>query len=364
MRFQEPTPALFFVSFDIKQVVRLLNHGRVSGHQMYLAERPLGDEFSIDKTDLTNARLFQVDNEGVRQLVSNRDLSNVLSTIKIAGTNWHVLDQVQPQLYRSEMTSLALKGVTITLLFLGFGAGMMSLFRREIDTTGRTRKTLFGIEADRRRIAMDMHDQVLSDLTHLARQCSSMRESLGEPAKIRAHLDRSEGTLDEIATAIRAIIDDLHPAALDILGLEVSLRDYLENKLVNVDQPGFSLSTNGFDENRLSDVQRLNLYRITLEIVHNIVRHTKALNCEIELLMDANRLKLLIEDDGSGFNPRQRNRILSRGLANISTRAQLIGAHLRWGRPRNFRAGTRFELEMPLQVIELTTKQVEEVNNE
>ncbi len=346
-------PALFFVSFDIKHVVRLMNHGRVSGHQMYLSEKSKSDGFNALKTDMKNTRLFQVDEEGMRHFTEKLDISNVLSTMKIAGTNWHVLDQVQPKLYRSEITSLALKGATITLLFLGFGAGLMSLFRREVDTTGRTRKTLFGIEADRRRIAMDMHDQVLSDLTHLARQCSSMRESLEEPEKIRAHLDRSQGSLDDIAAAIRAIIDDLHPAALDILGLEMSLRDYLDNKLVNVEQPRFSLRAERFDESRLSDVQRLNLYRIILEIVHNIVRHTKAMRCEIVLSMDANRLHIIVEDDGGGFNPRQRNRILSRGLANISTRARLIGAHIRWGRPKNFRAGTRFELETPLQVIEL-----------
>ena len=120
-------PALFFVSFDIKQVVRLLNHGRVSGHQMYLAERSLGDEFKAEKSDFRNARLFQVDREGVRQSDDKFNIRDVLSHTKISGTNWHVLDQVQPQLYHSEMTSLAVKGVTITLLFLGFGAGLMSL---------------------------------------------------------------------------------------------------------------------------------------------------------------------------------------------------------------------------------------------
>ena len=74
---------------------------------------------------------------------------------------------------------------------------------------------------------MDMHDQVLSDLTHLARQCSFMRKNIEEPEKIKSHLDRSEVALEEVSMAIRTIIDDLHPAALDLLGLEVSVRDYL-----------------------------------------------------------------------------------------------------------------------------------------
>ena len=163
-----------------------------------------------------------------------------------------------------------------------------------------------------------------------------------------AHLDNSELTLEEITQTIRAIIDDLHPTALDMLGLEDSLRDYLENKLTGADRSKFDLETRNFQDGRMTDAQKLNLYRIILEIVHNIVRHARAGHCRITLVMNKAQLLLSIEDDGAGFDLHNDNRIDSRGLANVSTRSQLIGARIKWRKPERFDHGTRFELELPL----------------
>ena len=171
---------------------------------------------------------------------------------------------------------------------------------------------------------------------------------MDDSAAMRSHLEASEGALENVSNSIRAIIDDIHPQSLEILGLRNSLSAYIKNNFVDTPDPVIKFNVNHYDEKRLSDDQRLNLYRIILEIVHNIVRHAKATKCNISMHMKNKLLILQIEDNGESFRPKKHSSVEIRGLANINTRSRMLGASVRWGSPDGFRSGTRFELEMPL----------------
>jgi signal transduction histidine kinase len=102
-------------------------------------------------------------------------------------------------------------------------------------------------------------------------------------------------------------------------------------------------------DNHLSKGQRLNLYRILLEASNNVLKHANADHFFVEIgLVSSNHLRAIIEDDGSGFNPRRHHRANSLGLANIQTRARLIHADVEWLTPTSGK-GTRFELNMGIQ---------------
>ena len=186
---------------------------------------------------------------------------------------------------------------------------------------------LHGVENERRRIAMDMHDGVLADLTAINRQLDS-NPSL-----------RTD--IDSIITDLRRTIDDLHPQVLEILGLKAALQSWLDRQQL----PTYHFDFSDELEKSLNLQQKINLFRIITEAVTNIIKHAHADRFELILRDRDNTLILCIEDNGVGM-PTKINPD-SHGYANINERAQLLGATAEW-RTSRFATGTCFELTLAL----------------
>ncbi len=223
---------------------------------------------------------------------------------------------------------------------------MRSMTQRLVDVVG-AEKLLEGAEEERRRIAMDMHDQTLADITGLARELRALESADLPPEALRARLGSLERDLQELATGIRRVIDDLHPQTLEMLGLEPALRSYLEKRLSGPERPAFFLNIDPAVNPRLSEFERLNLYRIVLEAAHNVVRHAQASRYEIDCRQVDDTLVLTVEDNGVSMDYQQSLAKGGRGLSNIEQRARAIGASVTWGRSR-FSSGTRLELRLAL----------------
>lgn len=209
-------------------------------------------------------------------------------------------------------------------------------------------KVLQGVEDERRRIAMDMHDGVLADLTALSRSFDHASPG-GTILPRSADLGRN---IAEIAESIRRIIDDLHPQALDILGLEAALRSYLDRHGSGPSGPAHHLAFDPAVENALTPSQKINLFRIATEAIHNVIRHAQCSRYEVALRVVTQRLVLTIEDNGIGMPsvlPVQAAQG-RHGCLNITERARAIGAQTEWVASR-FSSGTRFELKLPLALV-------------
>ena len=212
-------------------------------------------------------------------------------------------------------------------------------------------RLLTGAEDERRRIAMDLHDQVLSDLsanlraldTALARADGALRTELTAVKKnLQASID-----------GIRAIMDDLHPQTLDLLGLEAALRSHMQRHLAQAGMPALALAVAPAVESALAASERLALYRIVLEAIYNVVRHAHATRCEIDARVEDDAIVLTVEDNGCGFVPAKVVR--GRGLDNIERRARSIGATVVWTRAR-FSTGARMELRLPRALVSASAK--------
>jgi signal transduction histidine kinase len=209
-----------------------------------------------------------------------------------------------------------------------------------------TEKLLEGAEEERRRIAMDIHDQTLSDLSAILRGLQALsvdEERCAEVAGLEEDLLRAIANL-------RQLMDNLHPQTLDILGLGAALESHLERYHGKGDVPEYHLYVSPeIDGAGLSRLEKLTLYRIAVEAVHNVIKHARASRYEVNLDRCADRIVLSIEDNGIGFNPEQINpRGGGRGLNNIRERARAIGAQARWNGSR-FSSGARFELTLPVR---------------
>jgi signal transduction histidine kinase/ligand-binding sensor domain-containing protein len=211
-------------------------------------------------------------------------------------------------------------------------------------------------EAERSRIARDLHDQTLADLRHLLVMTdqlsngaqatnSSPSPSSGsdEPAPSPAALRRE---IEAISSEIRHICEDLSPSALENIGFLPALEWALSNAVAQLSADEkfayeFICESSLEDRLRLSHIERIQLYRMVQEALNNICRHARAKRVRMEVRAE-NTADLVIEirDDGVGFDGARINKT-GHGIANIRSRANLIGARAEW---KNARPGCRFEI--------------------
>ena len=336
----------FFVSFTMDTLARTLDASTVAGHRLLLVETRHHNETSKAYT------AAQQNNEIMLEPFDILLSQPKLAQADVIDSHWKVADIIDQQLLSSEARSLWLKGLTMATLFALMSVVFQYLLRRETQQLDRTSKVIIDVEKDRRRIAMDMHDQVLSDLSYLSRQCGFMHQSVNEPVKMHEHLSDSANALEKVGNSIRGIIDDLHPRSLEILGLDVSLQAYITRNFNASNKLNIDFESTNYQDEQLQDDQKLSLYRITLEALHNIVQHANAELCRVNLSMSEGSLFLVIEDNGKTFQPEYEQYKHIGGLANIHTRAQTLNASIAWKPPRRMQQGTRFELIMALNTHE------------
>ncbi len=207
-----------------------------------------------------------------------------------------------------------------------------------------TEKLLEGAEEERRRIAMDIHDQTLADLSSVLRGIQDLKHN-DSCQTLAASL---EGGLQRTMTNLREVMDNLHPQTLDILGLAAALQSHLESRMSRGDLPLYHFSCSVEAETTpLSRVARLSLYRIAIEAIQNVIKHAGANRYEVFLDRRNDTFVLSVEDNGHGFNASTLYE--GRGLNNIRERARVVGATVAW-KPSRFSSGTRFELVLPIQI--------------
>lgn len=217
-------------------------------------------------------------------------------------------------------------------------ARCVSGMRRSVSRTMNSAKMVEVAEDERRRIAMDLHDLILSDLTHLSRDISVVAH---DPSSLPM-LQNVQEDMEEVMESIRAIMDELHPQTLDMLGLEAALRSYLERKLARPGLPAYFINVESCVESVLSDFQKLTIYRIAVEAINNTVRHACCTRYEVECRISNGFVSLSVEDNGIGI-PLPQGKEPGRGLFNIEERAKAIGATVNWEAAR-FSSGTRFAM--------------------
>jgi len=205
-------------------------------------------------------------------------------------------------------------------------------------------KLLEGAEEERRRIAMDLHDQTLSDLGQLQRGLQALKIQDGEEANLQV----LQQELRQAMSTLREVMENLHPQTLEILGLGAAITSHIERLHSRPGLPEYNLYVApAVERSGLSRLTKLTLYRITVEAIHNVLKHARANRYEVALELRDQELILTVEDNGAGLSEDALSRGKGRGLHNMRERARAIGASVSW-RPSRFSTGTRFELRLPL----------------
>ena len=207
-------------------------------------------------------------------------------------------------------------------------------------------------EEERRRIARDIHDNVGQQMTALRMRLEALRARAGGDVTMRGQVEGAQRLAEELDQSIEFLTAQLRPAALDHLGLAVSLQDLVHgwSKRFGI-AAGFEASA---PDMRLADDVETNLYRIAQEALHNVVKHAHARTVSVLLSRRGGHAILVIEDDGRGFEsaePAAPPGVAGFGLVSMRERATLVGGELEIdSRPG---AGTSIFVRVPLPGVVL-----------
>jgi PAS domain S-box-containing protein len=198
-------------------------------------------------------------------------------------------------------------------------------------------------DQERKRIAMDVHDEIGQLLTAMKHEIHLLRSHAGTAVASERGLQRLGELVDNSIEVTRNVAMTLRPPALD-LGLTAAL-EWLAEDFELRSEIGCEVRVSG-DDFVLDDRQAIALFRIAQESLTNVARHARARRVQIALDSAAGRLAMTINDDGRGFalaSARQQGHF---GLLGMQERAWRINATLSIdSRPGE---GTSIHAELPI----------------
>ncbi|MHA3980774.1 GAF domain-containing sensor histidine kinase [Halovulum sp. GXIMD14794] len=208
-----------------------------------------------------------------------------------------------------------------------------------------------GIETERQRLAMDIHDQTLADMARLARRVSQLAPASRTQA---AEIDGIRDDLDRCLADLRGVVEDMKPTILQLFGFSEAVEAHLERCAATA--PGLVAiaieDVSGGAVDRLPDSVRTALYRIVQEAGNNAIRHGAASQVGVTAECAPGALVITVRDNGSGIGAQHMQS--ANGIANIRTRAALISARVVIeGLP----SGTRVRITLPVQDLMQETRQ-------
>lgn len=182
-------------------------------------------------------------------------------------------------------------------------------------------------EEDRKRIARDLHDTSLQNLTHLIHQIELSGLYIDkDPLRAKIELSIVNKRLKEIIEEIRNTIYDLRPMTFDDLGLKAAFESLIES--FNEDRK-YEVELDLDDVSCETNIILVTIYRIVQECLNNIVKHADATKISLKCKKRNNVCHIMISDNGNGFNKENYNREKHFGILYIKERIKLLGGKIR-----------------------------------
>lgn len=204
-------------------------------------------------------------------------------------------------------------------------------------------------ERERQRISQDMHDGTNQLLIGAMLELKSARERLttGNLAKADESLQTVQDIVRRVEAESKRIIHDLRPPTLDALGLAPAIRRYAERFQQYTGLP-CAVQVLG-EPVRLPSKVEISIYRLMQEALQNVSAHAQANRAEVIITFAPHLLKLVIMDDGRGFDlaAARQNPQGSFGLLSMQERAESLGGRLMIQTQKG--QGTQVELVVPIQ---------------
>jgi signal transduction histidine kinase len=180
-------------------------------------------------------------------------------------------------------------------------------------------------EAERRRIARELHDQIGQVLAVIKIHLQAAEQRVGQPEQA-LHLKEGIRAVDAALPLVRNLALNLHPPQLDEIGLAAALRWLLDRQ---AQLGGFRGHFRAEEVPRLPRDLETACFRVAQEALTNVLRHAEARDVWIELHRDAaGAVSLAIRDNGRGFDAAAVHPGGHLGLVGMEERASLAGGRV------------------------------------
>lgn len=249
-----------------------------------------------------------------------RIYTRVLATqddVALLFEGYYTLDDIQE---RRERIYTSFRWITIggPLLLVLIVTPLLWVLTRRLTSAARDRErllhsTLDASDAERRRIARDLHDGVVQDLAGTAFSVSAVAREPGLSETARGRLEDASGALRGGLKALRSLLAEIHPPDLQAEGLAAALADLI----APASAAGVQASVSVEGAEIASDERAALVWRVAQETVRNALRHAEASTLAVTVRGEKDRLRLEVVDDGIGFDPTVNRRPESFGLRGL-----------------------------------------------
>jgi signal transduction histidine kinase len=216
-------------------------------------------------------------------------------------------------------------------------------YDRNQDLAGRL---ITAQEAERSRIARDLHDDVNQQLAGLSIALSNVKRRLHDDGDgtVQDELTRLQQRTIDLADVMRSLSHELHPGVLQHAGLSAALKGHCAEF---GRQHAIEVILSAADAlNGIPQDVALCLYRVAQEALRNIAAHAGARKAQVTLRSTEDGLELVIADDGQGFNLAEARDLGGLGLISLDERVRLVGGSLTINtEPQR---GTEMRVQVPL----------------
>jgi signal transduction histidine kinase len=210
-------------------------------------------------------------------------------------------------------------------------------------------KIISAQEQERRRIALDLHDNVAQNLSLSRILCQTMRK-WGEisPDGGSKELQRLTELIQQAIDDVRGMAYELRPPALEQFGLIRALDDYCRD-FADSCSIGIEFMAAGMENAALDTEKEINIYRLVQEALNNIQKHAKAKRAWVKIVMSEPDVLITVRDDGAGFDVDGRGFQAAgkehMGLQGMMERAGLLGGEFSVRSVKN--KGTIVSIKIP-----------------
>jgi len=176
---------------------------------------------------------------------------------------------------------------------------------------------LLGQEIERKRISMELHDGVITKLSQIRLKLSKLIDK----DKLAHEYFLLMKELSEVNENIRRLSHSLHPFEVHNRTLKELIDDAIFESSLTYPSIKIQLNYEEINSNVETEAKK-HLYYIMLELLHNALKHSFAENIIIRVVLTSSDCKLMVIDDGIGYNPKNASQGI--GLHNIKARVGLL----------------------------------------
>ncbi|MBA4419385.1 MAG: hypothetical protein C0392_15995 [Syntrophus sp. (in: bacteria)] len=184
-------------------------------------------------------------------------------------------------------------------------------------------RLLMAEEEERRRVARELHDDFTQRLAALAIETGKFKKNLSAKCPdMVPEIDTLKEQIVNLSAALHHLSRDLHPSIIDDLGMAKAIESEC-TRFAQQEGMDVSFMTRGVP-NKVNKEVSVPLYRIVQEALRNVVKHAQTRKARVSLIGSTRVLRLYIEDEGIGFDPKFIKARKGLGIASMKERVRLL----------------------------------------